>query len=175
MPGLTPRRRPRRRPAACTESVCCAIPLRLQEQQLPMRRTMSDILRQVVDVRTAAKSSRERTEWSWSSARWTAQFHSTQSIWCVVSQQPFCSSPVTCGHLQTPHPRATRLTSLWTMRDSEVLRGILQPLVITTATALAAALLDIFTGTVPGRQASKSLVQMHSLLGGALSLLLVFR
>jgi len=61
------------------------------------------------------------------------------------------------------------------MRDSEVLRGILQPLVITTATALAAALLDIFTGTVPGRQASKSLVQMHSLLGGALSLLLVFR
>lgn len=61
------------------------------------------------------------------------------------------------------------------MGDSEVLRGIMQPLFVTTLTALSVALLDITTGTVPGRGASRSLVQMHSLLGGALSLLLVFR
>jgi len=51
----------------------------------------------------------------------------------------------------------------------------MQPLFVTTLTALGVALLDITTGTVPGRGASRSLVQMHSLLGGALSLLLVFR
>ncbi|EOD10934.1 hypothetical protein EMIHUDRAFT_215245 [Emiliania huxleyi CCMP1516] len=83
-----------------------------------------------------------------SSRPWTAQFHSTRSIW---------------------------LSSLKTLRHSEVLSGILQPLLLTTTASLGVALFDSVADGVPGKSASKALFQMHSLLGGALSLLLVFR
>lgn len=94
------------------------------------------MLRVLVDVNSSRRSLREdfRRGWSLSSERWTAQFHSTQSIW---------------------------LSSLFSLSDSEVLRGIAQPLFLTTSAALAIFLFDIGTGNVPGRYASKSLLQVR--------------
>ena len=71
--------------------------------------------------------------------------------------------------------RSIWLSSLCNIGGSQVLRGILQPLLAVTATALLVACIQLFWGVVPGRTLGKSLAQMHTLLGGALSLLLVFR
>ena len=67
------------------------------------------------------------------------------------------------------------LSSLRNIGGSQVLRGISSPLLCITFISMLVALLHAFTGLLPAGTASKSLVQMHSLLGGALSLLLVFR
>jgi len=42
---------------------------------------MADILWQVVDGRSSTGLRKNYREWEWSSSRWTAQFHSTKSIW----------------------------------------------------------------------------------------------
>ena len=67
------------------------------------------------------------------------------------------------------------LSSLRNFGGSQVLRGIANPLVAISVTSSLVALIHGTTGILPAGRASKSLVQMHSLLGGALSLLLVFR
>ena len=66
-------------------------------------------------------------------------------------------------------------SSLKNFSGSQVLRGILSPLLAMTLCSALVALIQLTTGVLPGGRAGKSLVQMHSLLGGALSLLLVFR
>lgn len=83
------------------------------------------------------------------------------------------SSPV-------PQPERYTTKSIWlsslrNFHGSQVLRGIFNPLMCISITSLFVALLHASTGLLPAGRASKSLVQMHSLLGGALSLLLVFR
>ena len=70
---------------------------------------------------------------------------------------------------------STRASRHARARTGQVLSGILQPLLLTTTASLAVALFDSVADGVPGKSASKALFQMHSLLGGALSLLLVFR
>ena len=83
-----------------------------------------------------------------------------------------------------PQPQRYTTKSMWlsTLRNfpqSEVLRGIAQPLFAVVAVGLAVALVaslpSLSTWTRPRYELAKSLAQMHSLLGGALSLLLVFR
>lgn len=64
------------------------------------------------------------------------------------------------------------LSSLRNFGGSQVLRGITRPLIAVTVASTLIALIQSLTGTLPGGRAGKSLVQMHSLLGGALSLLL---
>ena len=79
-----------------------------------------------------------------------------------------------CAHPERYTTRSIWLSSLRNIGGSQVLRGILQPLVAVTAmSALVAAIWGSLA--LPGGRAGKSLAQMHSLLGGALSLLLVFR
>ena len=80
-----------------------------------------------------------------------------------------------CLHPERYTTRSIWLSSLKNIGGSQVLRGILQPLAAVTATSIAIAALQIMYGALPGGRAGKSLAQMHSLLGGALSLLLVFR
>jgi predicted membrane chloride channel (bestrophin family) len=63
-------------------------------------------------------------------------------------------------------------SSLKNFGGSQVLRSIWRPLLAVTFCSTLIALIQSLTGTLPGGRAGKSLVQMHSLLGGALSLLL---
>ena len=66
-------------------------------------------------------------------------------------------------------------SSLANIGGSQVLRGIFKPLLAVAITSGAIACIQMMTGNLPGGRAGKSLVGVHSLLGGALSLLLVFR
>jgi len=83
------------------------------------------------------------------------------------------------GKLTPPERYSTRtiwLSTLLNIAHSEVLVGIAQPLFWATVSATVTATTALFFARLlPFGQASKSLGQMHSLLGGALSLLLVFR
>uniref|UniRef100_A0A7S4EV38 EF-hand domain-containing protein n=2 Tax=Chrysotila carterae TaxID=13221 RepID=A0A7S4EV38_CHRCT len=90
-------------------------------------------------------------------------------------QIPFGSLAVRSRSFVTPERYTTRtlwFSSVWNILNSQVLRNIIQPLLAVTFTSIIVALTR---SAFPGVQAGKSLVQMHSLLGGALSLLLVFR
>mmetsp|Transcript_36084 Transcript_36084/g.81892 ORF Transcript_36084/g.81892 Transcript_36084/m.81892 type:complete len:194 (-) Transcript_36084:76-657(-) len=81
------------------------------------------------------------------------------------------------GNLAQPERYSTQtiwLSTLLNFAQSEVLVGIGQPLFWASFISLLTATAQVRTAGMPGGQASKSLVQMHSLLGGALSLLLVF-
>ena len=71
--------------------------------------------------------------------------------------------------------RSIWLSSLRNIGGSQVLRGIMPPLLAVTCTSALVAVIHCVSGALPVGRASKALAQMHSLLGGALSLLLVFR